>query len=136
MPILAETSLVIADPQVRHVGTLGGNVANGDPGNDMPAVMMCLGATYQVAGRKGERRLAAREFYQGTYLTALDCGRGPPCGGGRGGPGRGGIRSPARRHRPVQGHGAGRAAAVVGPEETGLSIPAEIVALRRKGRAE
>ena len=45
IPLLRETSLVIADPQVRYVGTLGGNVANGDPGNDMPAVMMCLGAT-------------------------------------------------------------------------------------------
>src|SRR3984885_1808089 len=37
IPILRETSLLIADPQVRYVGTLGGNVANGDPGNDMPA---------------------------------------------------------------------------------------------------
>ena len=43
LPILRETALVIADPQVRYVGTLGGNVANGDPGNDMPAVMLCLG---------------------------------------------------------------------------------------------
>jgi hypothetical protein len=48
IPLLRETSLVIADPQVRYVGTLGGNLANGDPGNDMPAVMMCLGASYQV----------------------------------------------------------------------------------------
>ena len=71
IPILRETSLVIADPQVRYVGTLGGNVANGDPGNDMPAVMLCLGATYQVAGKSGERRIAAREFYQGAYFTAL-----------------------------------------------------------------
>jgi carbon-monoxide dehydrogenase medium subunit len=74
VPILRETALVIADPQVRYMGTLGGNVANGDPGNDMPAVMMCLGATYEVAGRDGERRIAAREFYQGAYFTALDTG--------------------------------------------------------------
>jgi carbon-monoxide dehydrogenase medium subunit len=74
IPILRETSLVIADPQVRYVGTLGGNVANGDPGNDMPAVMMCLNATYQVAGKSGERRIAAREFYQGAYFTALEPG--------------------------------------------------------------
>ena len=53
MPILGETSLLIADPQVRYVGTLGGNVANGDPGNDMPAVMMCLNAIYHVAGKTG-----------------------------------------------------------------------------------
>ncbi len=74
VPILRETSLQIADPQVRYLGTLGGNVANGDPGNDMPAVMMCLGATYHVAGKGGERRIAAREFYQGAYFTALETG--------------------------------------------------------------
>jgi len=65
---------VIADPQVRYVGTLGGNVANGDPGNDMPAVMLCLGASYQVSRRGGERRIPAREFYQGAYFTALEPG--------------------------------------------------------------
>ena len=59
---------------MRYVGTLGGNVANGDPGNDMPAVMLCLGATYHVAGKGGERRIAAREFYQGAYFTALEPG--------------------------------------------------------------
>jgi carbon-monoxide dehydrogenase medium subunit len=74
LPILREVSLQIADPQVRYVGTLGGNVANGDPGNDMPAVMLCLGATYQVTGKGGERRIAAREFYQGAYFTALEPG--------------------------------------------------------------
>ena len=74
IPILRETALVIADPQVRYVGTLGGNVANGDPGNDMPAVMLCLGASYQVTGRGGERRIPAREFYQGAYFTALEPG--------------------------------------------------------------
>jgi aerobic carbon-monoxide dehydrogenase medium subunit len=72
IPILRETSLVIADPQVRYVGTLGGNVANGDPGNDMPAVMMCLGATYHLAGQARERRVSARDFYQGAYFTALE----------------------------------------------------------------
>jgi carbon-monoxide dehydrogenase medium subunit len=59
---------------VRYLGTLGGNVANGDPGNDMPAVMMCLNATYQILGKAGERRLAAREFYQGAYFTSLEVG--------------------------------------------------------------
>ena len=72
VPLLRETSRLIADPQVRYVGTLGGNVANGDPGNDMPAVMMCLGASYHLAGKGGDRRVAAREFYQGAYFTALD----------------------------------------------------------------
>src|SRR6185312_12217855 len=74
VPILRETSFLIADPQVRYVGTLGGNVANGDPGNDMPAVMMCLNASYHAAGKSGERRIAAREFYQGAYFTALEPG--------------------------------------------------------------
>ena len=74
IPLLRETSLQVADPQVRYVGTLGGNVANGDPGNDMPAVMMCLGASYHVAGKAGERRIAARDFYQAAYFTALEPG--------------------------------------------------------------
>jgi aerobic carbon-monoxide dehydrogenase medium subunit len=74
IPILRETSEQIADPQVRYLGTLGGNVANGDPGNDMPAVMLCLNATYHVMGKRGERRVAAREFYQGAYFTALEAG--------------------------------------------------------------
>jgi carbon-monoxide dehydrogenase medium subunit len=74
IPLLREASLVIADPQVRYVGTLGGNVANGDPGNDMPAVMMCLGASYQVASQSGKRRIVSREFYQGAYFTALEPG--------------------------------------------------------------
>ncbi len=74
LPILGETSAQVADPQVRYVGTLGGNVANGDPGNDMPAVMMCLNATYHVMGKNGERRIAARQFYQGAYFTSLEPG--------------------------------------------------------------
>jgi carbon-monoxide dehydrogenase medium subunit len=74
IPILRETSEQIADPQVRYLGTLGGNVANGDPGNDMPAVMLTLNAIYHVMGKGGERRLAAREFYQGAYFTALEAG--------------------------------------------------------------
>jgi carbon-monoxide dehydrogenase medium subunit len=74
LPIIRETSLLIADPQVRYVGTLGGNVANGDPGNDMPGLMLCLGATYAIAGKAGERQVAARGFYQATYATALEPG--------------------------------------------------------------
>jgi aerobic carbon-monoxide dehydrogenase medium subunit len=74
IPILRETSLQIADPQVRYLGTLGGNVANGDPANDMPALMMCLNATFHIAGKSGERRVAARQFYQGIYVTALGTG--------------------------------------------------------------
>src|SRR6266446_2039241 len=66
-PIICETSLLIADPQVRYCGTLGGNLANGDPGNDMPAVMIALDATYRVKGPRGARDIPARGFYQGAY---------------------------------------------------------------------
>jgi carbon-monoxide dehydrogenase medium subunit len=69
-PIIRETSLQIADPQIRNLGTLGGNVANGDPGNDMPAVMQTLDATYSLAGPDGRREVKARDFYEGTFFTA------------------------------------------------------------------
>ena len=74
LPILHETALLIADPQVRYRGTIGGNVANGDPGNDMPALMLTLGATYRLEGPSGAREVAASEFYQGAYFTALEPG--------------------------------------------------------------
>jgi len=70
LPILIETALLIADPQVRYMGTIGGNAANGDPGNDMPAVLQCLNATYRLTGPKGERSVAARAYYKGAYDTA------------------------------------------------------------------
>jgi carbon-monoxide dehydrogenase medium subunit len=90
LPILRETSLLIADPQVRYLGTLGGNLANGDPGNDMPAVMLCLGATYHVTGKGGDRAIAARDFYQGAYFTALEPGE---------------ILTAVRIPAPAAGHG-------------------------------
>ncbi len=74
LPILHETALLIADPQVRYKATIGGNVANGDPGNDMPALMMILGATYHLEGAAGAREVPAAEFYQGAYFTALEPG--------------------------------------------------------------
>jgi aerobic carbon-monoxide dehydrogenase medium subunit len=70
-PIIRETALQIADPQVRYCGTLGGNIANGDPGNDMPAVMIALDARYRLKRQSGERDVAARDFNRGAYLTAL-----------------------------------------------------------------
>ena len=70
-PILPQASAQIADPQVRNRGTIGGNCANGDPGNDDPAIMMALNATYVLRSQGGERQVAAREFYQAVYTTAL-----------------------------------------------------------------
>ncbi|HKW38372.1 MAG TPA: xanthine dehydrogenase family protein subunit M [Burkholderiales bacterium] len=69
-PILADSTPLIADPLVRNRGTVGGNVANGDPGNDQPAIMIALGATYVLQGGK-ERSVAANQFYKGLYETAL-----------------------------------------------------------------
>lgn len=74
LPILREAALLIADPQVRYRGTIGGNVANGDPGNDLPALMMTLGASYRLEGPSGAREVAAADFYQGAYFTALEPG--------------------------------------------------------------
>jgi carbon-monoxide dehydrogenase medium subunit len=89
-PILRETSLQIADPQVRYCGTLGGNLANGDPGNDMPAVMLALDAIYRVRGPGGERDIPARDFYKGIYSTALADGE---------------ILTSLRIPLPAEGHG-------------------------------
>ncbi len=71
-PILREAALQIADPQVRYMGTVGGNVANGDPGNDMPGLMQCLDAVFTVVGPDGIRDIPAREFYEASYMTARE----------------------------------------------------------------
>src|SRR3982074_1050229 len=63
LPILHEAALLIADPQVRYRSTIGGNVANGDPGNDMPALMLALGACYRLEGKGGGRTVAAAAIY-------------------------------------------------------------------------
>jgi carbon-monoxide dehydrogenase medium subunit len=74
IPILRETAELIADPQVRYLGTLGGNVANGDPGNDMPALMKALDAKFTLAGANGSRAVAARDYYNSAYDTAAKAG--------------------------------------------------------------
>jgi len=71
-PILREAALQIADPQVRYMGTVGGNIANGDPGNDMPGLMQCLDAVFTVVGADGERDIPARAFYEAAYMTARE----------------------------------------------------------------
>jgi carbon-monoxide dehydrogenase medium subunit len=71
-PIIREAALQIADPQVRYMGTIGGNVANGDPGNDMPGLMQCLDAEFTLVGTEGTRTVAAREFYEAAYMTARE----------------------------------------------------------------
>ena len=71
-PVLREAALQIADPQVRYMGTVGGNLANGDPGNDMPGLMQCLDATYELTGPSGRRDVAARDFYEAAYMTVRE----------------------------------------------------------------
>ena len=73
-PILREAAEQIADPQVRYLGTIGGNAASGDPGNDMPALLMTLDASYELRGPAGARRVSAREYYLGIYETAAEPG--------------------------------------------------------------
>ncbi|MFQ5566276.1 MAG: FAD binding domain-containing protein [Paracoccaceae bacterium] len=70
VPLIREAALQIADPQVRYLGTVGGNVANGDPANDMPGLMQCLDAVFELDGPNGRRGVAAREFYHGAFATA------------------------------------------------------------------
>jgi len=71
-PLVREAALQIADPQVRYVGTVGGNVANGDPGNDMPGLMQCLDASFHLVGSAGERTVPARDYYEAAYMTARE----------------------------------------------------------------
>jgi aerobic carbon-monoxide dehydrogenase medium subunit len=71
VPLLAEAPKQIADPQVRNRGTLGGDIAHGDPGNDHPAIALALDATFDVQGAKGKRKIKADDFFLGTYATAL-----------------------------------------------------------------
>ncbi len=71
-PIISAAAEQIADPQVRNKGTIGGNLANGDPGNDMPALMQALNAIYLLQNSGGTREVAARDFYEAAYFTALD----------------------------------------------------------------
>jgi len=71
-PLLVETAQLISDPQVRYRGTIGGDISHGDPGNDHPAVMLCLKATFVLRGPRGERLVPADQFFIGTYTTALE----------------------------------------------------------------
>jgi carbon-monoxide dehydrogenase medium subunit len=71
-PILSDAAYEIADPLVRNMGTVGGNVSHGDPANDLPACMLALGATFHVRGPKGARTIPSQEFYQDTFVTALE----------------------------------------------------------------
>ncbi len=64
----------IADPLVRNMGTVGGNLTHGDPGNDLPAVMIALKAKYTLISAEGKREVSAAGFYKDTFVTELKQG--------------------------------------------------------------
>ena len=72
--ILAQAAATVADPAVRHRGTLGGSLAHGDPAGDLPAVVLALDATLIARGPGGERQIGAADFFLDYLTTALDAG--------------------------------------------------------------
>ncbi len=71
VPLLAEAPKNIADPLVRNRGTIGGDIAPGDPANDHPALALAVDATFVLQGPQGQRSVKADDFFKGTYVTAL-----------------------------------------------------------------
>jgi len=71
LPLLPEAARLIADPQVRNRGTIGGDIAHGDPGNDHPALSIAIDAVFVLEGPKGTRQVAADAFFHGTYVTEM-----------------------------------------------------------------
>lgn len=70
-PIFLDATKLIADPQVRNMGTIGGNIAHGDAANDHPAVMLAMRAEVVATGPEGQRTIPIDEFFYGFYMTAL-----------------------------------------------------------------
>jgi carbon-monoxide dehydrogenase medium subunit len=70
-PLLAEAVAHVAHPAIRNRGTLGGSLAHADPASELPACMLALDAIIVIRGRAGERRMAAIDFFQGIFQTAL-----------------------------------------------------------------
>ena len=71
-PMLAEAAAEIGDPQVRNRGTIGGAASHADPFGDFPACLLALDAEFNVAGPRGERKIAARDFFVDTFTSALE----------------------------------------------------------------
>jgi len=72
VPLLVEGARWISDPQVRYKGTIGGDISHGDPGNDHPALMLALDASFDLVGPKGQRTVKADDFFLGMYSTLLE----------------------------------------------------------------
>ena len=73
-PIILDTAALIADPQVRNLATVGGNLAHGDPANDHPATMLALGAEIVATGQSGQRTISINDFFLSVFTTALEHG--------------------------------------------------------------
>ena len=73
-PIFLDAAKLIADPQVRNWGTIGGNLAHGDAANDHPAVMIALNAEVEITGQDGSRWVSINDFFYGFYMTAVQEG--------------------------------------------------------------
>lgn len=71
IPLLVEGVSQIADPQVRYKGTIGGDISHGDPGNDHPALMLALDASFVLRSARGERVVKADGYFLGLYTTQL-----------------------------------------------------------------
>jgi aerobic carbon-monoxide dehydrogenase medium subunit len=74
LPIFHQAADLIADPQVRNCGTIGGSLANADPAADWPAVVVALKGELELAGTAGRRRIAAKDFFVDIMTTALEPG--------------------------------------------------------------
>ena len=72
--VFTDATKLIADPQVRNFGTVGGNIAHGDAANDHPAVMFSLNAEVEIAGKDGRRHVGIDDFFYGFYMTAVQHG--------------------------------------------------------------
>jgi len=70
-PLLKDAIAHVAHPAIRNRGTIGGSLAHADPASELPACAIALNATIVVRGPKGERKIAAQEFFRGIYETAL-----------------------------------------------------------------
>ena len=71
-PILHDAVIQLADPLVRNVGTVGGNLSHADPANDLPAIMLALGATFVIRKKGGSREVGADDFFMDTFTTAME----------------------------------------------------------------
>jgi len=74
IPLLAEGAGLISDPQVRYKGTIGGDIAHGDPANDHPALMLALDASFALRSPMGERIVPADGFFVGPFATQMEPG--------------------------------------------------------------